>query len=56
MQMTGEDLLIRHDADPTRQGNNETVDAYYKTDYFQFVISTVIRNSQFYSKHQQFHC
>ncbi len=35
MQMTGEDLLIRHDADPTRQGNNETVDAYYKTDYFE---------------------
>jgi len=33
MQMTGEDLLIRHDADPTREGNNETVDAYYKTDY-----------------------
>ncbi len=35
MQMTGEDLLIRHDADPTRQGNNETVDAYYKTDDFE---------------------
>ena len=30
--MTGEDLLIRYDADPTRLGNNETVDAYYKTD------------------------
>jgi hypothetical protein len=35
MQMTGEDLLIRHDADPNRHGNNETVDAYYKTDYFE---------------------
>ena len=35
MQMTGEDLLIRYDADPTRKGNNETVDAYYKTDYFE---------------------
>jgi hypothetical protein len=35
MQMTGEDLLVRYDADPTRHGNNETVDAYYKTDYFE---------------------
>jgi hypothetical protein len=35
MQMTGEDLLIRYDADPNRQGNNETVDAYYKTDEFE---------------------
>jgi hypothetical protein len=35
MQMTGEDLLIQHDADPTRNGNNESVDAYYKTDYFE---------------------
>lgn len=35
MQMTGEDLLIRYDADPNRQGNNETVDAYYKTDLFE---------------------
>jgi hypothetical protein len=35
MQMTGDDLLIRHDADPNRQGNNETVDAYYKTDDFE---------------------
>ncbi len=35
MQMSGEDILIRHDADPTRNGNNETVDAYYKTDRFE---------------------
>lgn len=35
MQMTGDDLLIRHDSDPSRQGNNETVDAYYKTDDFE---------------------
>jgi len=35
MQMTGEDLLIRYDSDPNRQGNNETVDAYYKTDEFE---------------------
>lgn len=35
MQMAGEDLLIRYDADPQRKGNNETVDAYYKTDQFE---------------------
>lgn len=35
MQMSGEDLLIRYDADPNRNGNNQTVDAYYKTDRFE---------------------
>ena len=35
MQISGEDLLIRYDADPNRKGNNETVDAYYKTDRFE---------------------
>ena len=35
MQMTGEDLLIRYDADPNRNGNNAAVDAYYKTDQFE---------------------
>ena len=35
LQMTGEDLLIRYDADPNSKGNNETVDAYYKTDKFE---------------------
>lgn len=34
MQMSGDDLLIRHDQDPTRNGNNETIDANYKTDEF----------------------
>jgi hypothetical protein len=42
MQMTGEDLLIRYDADPTRQGNNETVDAYYKTDNFELPLKLQI--------------
>jgi hypothetical protein len=42
MQMTGEDLLIRYDADPNRQGNNETVDAYYKTDYFELPLKLQI--------------
>lgn len=35
MQISGEDLLIRYDADPSRRGNNESVDAYYKTDRFE---------------------
>ena len=35
MQMTGEDLLIRYDADPSRQGNNSSVDGYIKTDQFE---------------------
>jgi hypothetical protein len=42
MQMTGEDLLIRYDSDPNRQGNNETVDAYYKTDYFELPLKLQI--------------
>ncbi len=35
MQMTGQDLLIQHDPDPTRNGNNANVDAYYSTDQFE---------------------
>lgn len=35
MKMEGEDLLIRYDPDPTRAGNNQTLDAYYKTDEFE---------------------
>jgi len=35
MQMSGEDLLLRYDADESRKGNNETVDGYYKTDKFE---------------------
>ena len=42
MQMAGEDLLIRHDADLTRNGNNETVDAYYKTDKFELPLKLQI--------------
>jgi hypothetical protein len=42
MQMSGEDLLIRYDSDPNRQGNNETVDAYYKTDSFELPLSLQI--------------
>jgi len=42
MQIMGEDLLIRHDADPTRKGNNESVDAYYKTDQFELPLKLQI--------------
>jgi Uncharacterised protein family (UPF0164) len=42
MQMTGEDLLIRYDSDPNSEGNNETVDAYYKTDYFELPLKLQI--------------
>jgi hypothetical protein len=35
MQMSGQDLLVRHDADPTREGANKTLDANYATDPFE---------------------
>jgi hypothetical protein len=35
MQMQGDDLLVRYDPDPTRQGNNETIDSYLSTDKFE---------------------
>lgn len=35
MQMGGQDLLVRHDADPTREGANKTLDANYATDQFE---------------------
>lgn len=34
MQMTGNDLVIRYDVDPQREGSNETVDANIATDKF----------------------
>jgi hypothetical protein len=42
MSMSGEDLLIRYDSDPNRHGNNETVDAYYKTDDFELPLNLQI--------------
>ena len=42
LQMTGEDLLIRYDADPNNHGNNETVDAYYKTERFELPLKLQI--------------
>lgn len=35
LQMSGDDLLIRHDPDPQRSGNNQTIDAFYSTDMFE---------------------
>jgi len=35
MQMSGDDLLVRYDPDPTTSGNNETVDANLATDQFE---------------------
>lgn len=35
MKMTGDDLLVRHDPDPQRAGNNQTIDAYYSTEEFE---------------------
>ncbi len=34
MQMTGDDLLIRHDPNTQESGNNDQIDAYYSTDEF----------------------
>lgn len=42
MQINGEDLLIRHDPDPNVHGNNETIDAYYKTDNFELPLKLQI--------------
>ncbi len=35
MNITGDDLIIRYDQDPTTRGNNETVDAKYSTECFE---------------------
>ncbi len=35
MNITGDDLIIRYDQDPTTRGNNETVDAKLSTDFFE---------------------
>lgn len=35
LQMGGDDLLIRHDPDPQRAGNNQTIDALYSTDQYE---------------------
>ncbi len=42
MQITGQDLLIRHDPDPTRAGNNQTIDANYSTEQFELPLKLQI--------------
>lgn len=42
MQMTGDDLLVRYDQDPTTSGNNETVDAHLATDQFELPLKLQI--------------
>lgn len=42
MQMIGDDLLVRHDTDPTRRGNNESLDAFLSTDAFELPLKLQI--------------
>ncbi len=35
MQILGDDLLVRHDPDPNKAGDNETLDSRYSTDEFE---------------------
>ncbi len=35
MHMTGDDLIVQHDTDPQRAGNNSSLDAYLATDDFE---------------------
>ncbi|PIS30789.1 MAG: hypothetical protein COT43_01030 [Candidatus Marinimicrobia bacterium CG08_land_8_20_14_0_20_45_22] len=42
MQMTGEDLLITTDPDPSNSGNNDNINAYYATDKFDLPLSMTI--------------
>jgi hypothetical protein len=42
MQMEGDDLLIRHDANPNAAGNNGNVDAYYSTDQYELPLKLQI--------------
>lgn len=42
MQMTGQDLLIQYDSDPTRNGNNANVDANYATEQFELPLKLQI--------------
>ncbi len=46
MQMSGSDLLIRYNVDPTRAGSNQTVDAYIATDQFDLPLRLQIGMSR----------
>jgi len=42
MKMSGEDLLVQHDTDPQRFGNNSSLDAYLSTDAFELPLKLQI--------------
>jgi opacity protein-like surface antigen len=42
MQMTGEDLTVTVDPDPTNSGNNDVINAYYDTDEFEMPLAMTI--------------
>jgi len=42
MQITGEDLLVTTDPDPSNSGNNDNINAYYATDKFDLPLSMTI--------------
>ena len=39
MQMSGRDLLVQHDVDPQREGNNDRINADWKTDKFDLPLN-----------------
>lgn len=49
LQMSGDDLLIRHDPDPQRAGNNQTIDALYSTDQYELPLRLQIGLSRDFS-------
>ncbi len=55
MQMGGTDLLVRHTADPTRLGSNNTLDANLATEQFELPLKLqvgVARDFQFTDEHR----
>ena len=42
MKMEGEDLLVRHDPDPTSRGTNSAIDANFSTDEFELPLKLQI--------------
>lgn len=55
MQISGDDLLVRHDPDEQRSGNNQTIDAFYSTDEYELPLRLQIgisREFQFMEEHK----
>ena len=42
LQMTGEDLIVTVDPDPSNSGNNDVINAYYDTDAFDMPLAMTI--------------